>query len=99
MRSIVLAVTFAAAAFAQDGQSLPSTLRRSIHQLAQQAIKPPARPRKIVAVVVDRTPCAIPLASISPDARSRITTVAPGPGKFTGKEVQPPAPSCDDMKK
>ena len=98
MRSIVLMVTFAAAAFAQGGQPLPSTLRRSIHQLAEQAIKtPPSRPRKLM-VVVERTPCAIPLANISPDTRSRIATV-PVPGKFTGQEVQPPAPSCDDMKK
>jgi hypothetical protein len=98
MRSIVLTVTFAAAAFAQNGQPLPSTLRRSIHQLAQQAIKTPApRPRKLM-VVVERTPCAIALGNISPDTRSRIATV-PAPGKFSGREVQPPAPSCDDMKK
>ena len=100
MRSIFMTVTFAAAAFAQDQQSLPSTLRRSLHRLVQQATKPPVRPRKILAVVVESKPCAIALATISPEQnRTHIATVVPGPGKFTGKEVQPPAPSCDDMKK
>jgi hypothetical protein len=105
MRFLFCGLLTAAAAFAQqpDPKPLPPAMQDAIRKFTLEITSGSASVKSKLVVTVPQPQaktCAIPLKNMLRGATpTRMPVVVPPPDKFQIKEVQVPAPSCDDMKK
>lgn len=93
MRYLLLTPFLATVSLAQE--PIPPTMQRTFHNMLQRIKQVPAK----VFAPPSKT-CAVPLLNVLPKGKPiPMPTITPADGKFHMKEVQVPAPSCDDMKK
>ncbi len=111
MRFFFLIAVSSAAALAQTSaipKPLPPTLQNAFRNYFQklEVGTPPKTPAPLVVVpgltiVPQAKTCAVPLTNLLKNTKPvplSLRNFKPGPNGFHMKEVQVPAPSCDDKK-
>jgi hypothetical protein len=98
MRGLIIAAFLSASALAQTPAEALKKLAQKMEALAARTRKPAENARSVPA---PGQPCAIPLLNVlhSIPPPVPMPRVPAPPGKFHIREVVPPAPSCDDVKR